>query len=248
MERVVRAGLTPPVRWFMRHQLRRAIGGRPIDPAAPQRGRFTRRDIDQIVDMTLVGYDDLVGLAHLDRLESVGNRLNVRLAVVTVALYRVLLDLGVSRSHACDLVSDAGWRLYSLGTRPLLAMARLRTADRQARVATVLGWLLRFPFAAPGRPGYEVDVWNDDDAMYTTWTWCPPQAFVRHLVSEHDDRGDLEAFRTSWCSYDWALNDVLAGGFGDYSRPQTMSRGDPQCDMRWSTRVAAPSRRAAVRR
>jgi hypothetical protein len=222
----------------MRRQLSRGIGGRSIDPSEPASGRFTRRDVRDVVDRSVRYIDDLVVFAELDRLKRRGNRLNVRLAVLTVAVYRALLDVGVPRDHAVDLVADAGWRLYVLGTRPLIAAGRLRARGRQRRINTVIRWMLRFPFSAPGRPGYEVEVREEDSAIYTTWTWCPPQVFVRELVTQHDDRGDLEAFRRSWCSYDWALNDLLAGGNGCYSRPCTMSDGDSRCDMRWSA-VAA---------
>lgn len=234
---------TAALRWLSRRCLRRALGGRPIDPEAPQRGRFTRHQVDGVAERAFEGFDDLVGYAELDEMERRGNRLNVRLAVLTVALYRALLDAGVPRGHACDLVADAGWGLYEMSARPLVAAARFRSRDQQRRINTVIRWLLRFPFSAPGRPGYEVEVWEDSDAIYTDWTWCPPQAFVRRLIADDEDRGDLEAFRRSWCRYDWAFNDRLAGGSGSYSRPHTMSYGDAHCDMRWSTAVADPTTR-----
>jgi hypothetical protein len=247
MGSLARGRRTAAVRWFTRRQLRRRLGGRSIDPAAPEHGRLTRRDIDAVAERAFRGFDDLVGFAALDDIERRGNRLNVRLAVLTVALYRALLDVGVPRSHAYDLVADAGWGLYEIGARPLVAAARFRSRDQQQRVSTAIRWLLRFPFSAPGRPGYEVEVCEADDAIYTNWTWCPPQAFVRRLVAEDEDRGDLEAFRRSWCAYDWAFNDRLASGTGDYSRPHTMSYGDTHCDMRWSTPVADPTARVISR-
>lgn len=231
------------VRWLARRHLRRVLHGRSIDPTVPERGRLTRRDVHAIAERTFGWFDDLIGEAHLDELDRRGNRLNVRLAVMTVALYRALLDEGIPRDVARDLVADVGWRLYEVGVRPLATAARLRSSDPQRRINTVIRWLLRFPFSAPGRPGYEAEVWEEPDAICTTWTWCPPHAFVRRLVAEGEDRGDLDAFRRSWCSYDWALNDRLAGGRGGYTRPHTMSDGDTCCDMRWSTRVAAPTTR-----
>lgn len=233
------------IRWVMRRQLWLAIGGRPIDPSMPDRGRLTRSAVNDVAERTFSGFESLLEFANFDELDRRGNRLNVRLAVATVALYRALLDIGIPQSHACDLVADAGWRIYRSATRPLAAAAHLRSRQPQRRVEIVLELLLHFPFSAPGRPGYEVETWAEDDAMYTTWTCCPPHEFVRRLTREREDRGDLEAFRRSWCSYDWSLNDLLAGGDGDYSRPHTMSHGDSQCDMRWSTCVPNPTRASA---
>ena len=218
----------------LRRQLRASIRGRRIDPEDRPSGRFSSRDISQIADLTLHQLDDLNSLAEYRTLSSAGNRLNTFLAVLTVSVYRALLDFGVPAPHARDLVADAGWRLYRLGTRPLVIAAHLRAKGRQRRLAIILTWLLRFPFGAPGRPGYEVEVRSDGEAVQTTWTWCPPLAYVRRVVEQRGDRGDIEAFRSSWFSYDWALNDLLAGGDGTYSRPHTMSRGDQLCDMTWS--------------
>jgi hypothetical protein len=246
MESLARGRRTAAVRWLSRRHLRRALVGRSIDLDAPERGRFTRHDIDAVAERAFGGFDDLVGYAEQDEMERRGNRLNVRLAVLTIALYRALLDAGVPRGHACDLVADAGWGLYDISARTLAAAARFRSRDQQQQINTVIRWLLRFPFSAPGRPGYEVEVQATSDAIYTNWTWCPPQAFVRRLVAEDEDRGDLEAFKRSWCAYDWAFNDRLARGSGNYSRPHTMSDGDTHCDMRWSTGIADPTTRPAA--
>lgn len=192
MESLARGRRTAAVRWLSRRHLRRALVGRSIDLDAPERGRFTRHDVDAVAERAFGGFDDLVGYAELDEMERRGNRLNVRLAVLTIALYRALLDAGVPRGHACDLVADAGWGLYDISARTLAAAARFRSRDQQQQINTVIRWLLRFPFSAPGRPGYEVEVQATSDAIYTNWTWCPPQAFVRRLVAEDEDRGDLK--------------------------------------------------------
>jgi len=169
-----------------------------------------------------------------------GSRLNVALAVLTVALHRALLRARVPPDHAIDLVADTGWGLYRLGARPIVFATRLRHRDPGRRMVTALRLLLRFPFSAPGRPGYEVEAHDRADGFTTTWTWCPPLAFVQDLIVEQGDQGELEVFRRSWCSYDWALNDVLTGGRGAYRRPHTLSSGDDRCDMTWSVSTADP--------
>ena len=97
---------------------------------------------------------------------------------------------------------------------------------------------MRFPFDAPGGPGYEVRSWTDDEGMHTHWSYCAPFAFVRRHVERHGDRGELEAFYQSWCLYDWPAADLLAGERAHagvhYRRLHTLSRGDAECDMCWS--------------
>ena len=233
---------TPMMRRLVRGVLGRGLDGRRVDPDDASRGRFCARDLDEVAGSTLRHMDQLFLRADLGQLSSLGNRLNVRLAVLTIALYRALLDFGVERDHAADLVADVGWRVYRAGARPVIAVAALRHREPARRMATALRMFLRFPFAAPGRPGYEVHVEAEPDAFSTTWTWCPPLAFVNQVIDAEGDRGELHAFRRSWCSYDWALNDLLTGGRGDYRRPHTMSSGDDRCDMVWAVAPARPTR------
>jgi len=97
-----------------------------------------------------------------------------------------------------------------------------------------------FPFSAPGRPGYEAEVWREEGQLLTHWTWCPPQTFVRDLVDRRGDRGELDAFYRAWCLYDWPGADLIAddGEHGHYARRHTLSRGDAVCDMCWKAGCA----------
>lgn len=136
-----------------------------------------------------------------------------------------------------ELFADIGWKVYArFLTLPRLS-ARMVTRDPQAQVNLILRMLLRFPFSAPGRPGYEVQAWTEPGRFCTFWTYCPPYAFVRDYVAEYGDRGEIEAFSKSWCWYDWAFTYAMVGGsyetHGHYERPHTLSSGDALCDMCW---------------
>lgn len=201
----------------------------------PPEGRWLRRDVKAFREATWRRVDDLLPAAQLEGLPTFGNRLNVFVAVVTTAAYQELLDRGVAHGYAATLVADVGWKIYAWMLFASALPACILTRSRQRRLELTLKLLMRFPFSAPGRPGYEVETWTEGETVYTHWTHCPPQAFVRALVEAGDDRGELDAFYRSWCLYDWAGADLLVGdgARGHYERPHTMSRGDDVCDMCW---------------
>lgn len=240
VQTVVRA--TKPL---LKRTLRRHLKDRMIDPADESRGRFLAKKSDRVTDRFMGEIDSQWEVAAIDRLPTLGSQLNVVLTAMTISLYRALVDEEVPEEHAADLTSDIVWHLYALGGRTVRGLAGLRTKEPHQRMVRALRLLLRFPFAAPGRPAYEVEVDDRDGEFLTTWTWCPPHAYVRELIAAQGDGGELRAFRRSWCSFDWAFNDLLAGGAGGYTRPHAMSDGDPCCDMTW-TIVDSPKRHSAT--
>lgn len=182
--------------------------------------------------------------ARLEYLQSAGNRLMVELAVYTTAAYRALLEAGLSQISARSTVADIGWEIYAKLLRLNSLPFRLVTRDSGRRLRGTIGLLLRFPFNASGAPGYAVETRREGEDLLTYWTHCPPQSFVRALVAESGDRGDLDAFYESWCQYDWPGADIIAndGRRGHYERRRTLSRGDPVCDMCWKAQ-AGPKRK-----
>jgi hypothetical protein len=232
--------------WLYRPLLRRAarqvLRGRLLDHDQPERGRWLGRDVDRYLDEVWMRTRHLLPEARLERLPTLGNRHNVFLAVVTTSAYQIMLEHGVERRYAMSLVADVGWKVYAWMLQLAALPARLLSRDPQLRMERTLRALMRFPFGAPGRPGYEVRAWSEGDRFLTHWTHCPPQTFVRELAARHGDRGELEAFARSWCLYDWPAADLLAGDGqqGHYERPHTLSRGDPVCDMCWRGRHEGP--------
>jgi hypothetical protein len=213
--------------------------GRMIERGRPERGRFLRGDVDTILKETWRNVDAMLPAAELEKLPTLGNRHNVFLAVLTVAGYHAYLSAGIEKEYAIELFADVGWKLYSKAAILPRLVARLMTRDPQKRLELMLRMLMIFPFSAPGRPGYEVKARAVADHFCTYWTHCPPHAFVRKYVERNGNRGELDAFRRSWCWYDWAITEVMVGGQrreGYYERPHTMSQGDEVCDMCWYAR------------
>lgn len=227
--------LTFAYRPVVRRAARQALEGRLLDPEKPERGRWLRRDVRGYLGDVWNRVADLTSRANLDALPTYGNRHNVFLAVVTTAAYQVLVERGVQQSYASALISDVGWKIYAWMLSLVAWPFRMTTRDPQKRMERILKALMVFPFSAPGAPGYEVRAWSEGARFFTHWTHCPPHAFVRRLAASGANNGELDAFYHSWCLYDWAAADFLAGDgtTGHYARPHTMSRGDPVCDMCW---------------
>jgi len=229
---------------FIRRAARHALHGRRIDPARPAAGRFLRADVTAFLDDVWCRVPVIMAGEDFTAIPTTGNKNNVFLAGVTIAAYHALLDRGIGRRYAMELFADVGWKLYETMVKVPFLFAGATASDPQRRMDRVLRWLMRFPFSAPGRPGYEVKAWAEPGRFNTYWTYCAPLGFVQRYVQAHGDRGEVDAFYRSWCLYDWPFADILAGGkAGDrdhYERPHTLSLGDSACDMCWHAAGSAP--------
>jgi hypothetical protein len=233
---------------LLRRAARQTLKGRLLDMNAPKKGRWLESDVKAYLVQVWARTDKLLPIARLDSLPTYGNRHNVFLAVVTTAAYQILLERATPSDYAKQLIGDLGWKIYGWMLSVIAVPFRLTTRDPVKRMERILRALMFFPFSAPGAPGYEVNVWTAGDNTHTHWTHCPPQTFVRRLVEMRGDRGELDAFYSSWCLYDWPGADILAhdGGHGHYTRTHTLSKGDAFCDMCWYGRVnVAPEARTS---
>ena len=242
-----------PIKWrlsrgFLRRVVsraaRRVLMDRALADIDGNRLRWLRPEIDRFLGTLEAEATALRPGAKLDALPSFGNRLMVELAVYTAACDRVLRRHGIAPASAREVVADLGWNVY----RRMLATAslpvRLATRDPGRRLRWTIGMLLQFPFNAPGAPGYAVETRAEGEEFLTHFTHCPPQSYVRRLSEETGDSDALEAFRQSWCLYDWAGADIIAGDGerGHYRRRRTLSHGDSVCDMCWTARASGIAR------
>ena len=178
--------------------------------------------------------------ADLTLIPNAGSRLMVELTIYTVAADASLRSHGVETKCAHSVMSDVGWDFY----RRMLAVsslpARIISRDPGRRLRWTIQGLLIFPFRSVGTPGYETRVFREGDDLHAHFTHCPPQTFARSVAELRDDPELLKAFRRSWCRYDSPGADLVVGDAkrGHYYRPQTLSGGDPVCDMCWKARVS----------
>ena len=135
-------GLLQP---WSRHAARQVIVGRrrSSDPAA---GRFTRSDVDGVVSTAWVTFMDLCG--DVPSQTKRGSRLNFRLACLTLAFFRALIEHGVARTYAVELTADLTWSFYKTwGTLRRLLKKGDPLGDLKRRSLEVVP--LSFPFNPP---------------------------------------------------------------------------------------------------
>ncbi len=235
------------MRWVLSRSARTILLSRGIGLLDGKTRRWFQKDVNDFLNTLDPEVQFQRSIADLDKLPNIGNRIMVEFAIYTAASYRVMLKLGISKASARQTISDIGWDVYASLLRLSSFPFRLVTRDPAKRLRWTIQSLLRFPFTAPGAPGYAVKHWSNDQNIYTHFTHCPPQSFVRKLVQETGDQGDLDAFYDSWCMYDWPGSDLIAddGQRGHYRRKQTLSRGDPVCDMCWAAQIDPADRQVA---
>lgn len=200
----------------------RAVIGRYVDRDDPERGRFTRRDVDDILADAWTRFDTLLPGAHLEQLKTLGNRQNVMFGVVTLAMFRAFVAAGIKKGYATELVTDAAWKVYERWIVLPRWLARLRSTDPQEQMEGMLTVLLRYPF---NRPGYQWEFLPGPESSQLNVYRCPVYEYFK-------SQGEEELFRNSWCTLDFALAQIMTKA-GCYERPQTLSAGDPVCAMKW---------------
>ncbi|MBE0409196.1 MAG: hypothetical protein IBX69_05620 [Anaerolineales bacterium] len=214
----IKIAYKPIVKW----SANRILKGRYLDRVDLNKGRFNQTDIDRVLENTWHNYDELAPTTHVERLKTLGNRHNVLLGVLTHALYRALLDVGLEKGYVTELVSDLMWKAYEQWIGLPRAFARLTTQDPQEQMNKMLNMFLRYPF---NPPGYDCKILAKTDVFV--------QDVYRFPVYEYFKSHSKEEFMlNTWCTQDFALAQVMTEG-GSYERSHTLAAGDKVCDMKW---------------
>lgn len=214
--------LYPPL---TRRAARRILVGRLRARQSPERGRFTRGEIDRYVDAAWTRYRERV--RNLPAQPTLGSAMNVRLACFTMSFFDALLAAGTERPYAIELTADAAWRVYRQWARIAVALARLTPSRRTALAFAAFDRRghasLRFPFNAPG---YLIETAPSDHGTAFDVVKCPVANYFRA-----QNAADLCV--ASWCNLDYALADLT---HDKLVRTETLVSGQDRCDFRLSPR------------
>lgn len=217
------------INFWLRRAFKRAayqiLMGRYRNRQKPRDGRFTRRQVDELLAHIWRRLDELLPQADLAQYPNLGNRQNLYLAVATRAAYQAFREVGIEMDYATELISDVAWKVYISWVPPLRFLARLVRRDPQKQMNFILSALMRYPFS---EPGYQREVWAEADGLCTHWYRCPPHTYFK----QHGDAEEMRFFNQTWCTFDWAFAQEMVPG-GWYERPHTLSAGDEVCDMKW---------------
>lgn len=152
----------------------RALVDRSRSTKQPETARFTRADVNRILNQVWRNFDQLAPSIPQER--TLGARMNVTLAGMTVAFYSALLAEGVEPKDSIQLTNDTAWIIYKRwGILPrLLSLVLARTSTDRLRVCTDL--FRRFPF---NPPSYIMEDLLDKTVISFNVTRCPIAEYFR---------------------------------------------------------------------
>jgi L-2-amino-thiazoline-4-carboxylic acid hydrolase-like protein len=213
----------PIIRWAAR----RALVGRNRDRNRSAQGRFTRVEVDRSIDQAWRRFQALAPSLPLE--PTVGSRMNVKLAALTISLFQVLLDGGIERAYAIELVSDTIWQVYRKWGRigqfldrvlPRALVKPMRNeTDLKRRVRKDGTVVLNFPF---NPPGYLAQYVPTKGALGFDMIRCPVAQVFRA-------QGAADLCWASWCDLDYALGEMQGIRL---QRTTTLVEGADRCDFR----------------
>jgi hypothetical protein len=206
--------MRPWARWAARS----AIVGRSRARTDTTAGRFTTADVRRLMRASWANFDDHAAVLPAE--PTLGSRMNVVLACLTVAMFEALLDEGVEREYAVELVGDMCWKVYEQWGRIPPVVSRLRTSDPAQRMRFEVDMFLRFPF---NQPGYLYRDQPEPSGRALDMTRCP---VADYLASR--DATDLTV--GAWCNLDFQLARMWGGTL---ERHGTLAGGAPHCDFRF---------------
>lgn len=200
---------------------RSAIVGRKRSRTDGTQARFTGAQVARLLRQAWSDYTEQ--LPTLPPQPTKGSTMNLRLAVLTIGMFRALLDEGIERAYAVELVSDVSWRVYGTwGALWAWLTPRTLAPGRLARRVRPDGtFVLGFPFDAPA---YVARFVPSKALLSFDMTRCP-------VADYFQAQGAVDLCVSAWCDLDYAIGEqqglVLR-------RTTTLVEGAPACDFRWS--------------
>lgn len=198
--------------------------GRNRAPHDLEKGRFAKAEVDRLLEQSWREFDKLVADPSCE--PTFGSRMNVRLAVLTLAMLHSLTMNGIERRYAIELIGDTCWKIYQSWGRVGRFLGWLSRRDpikdHARRISKDGSWPMSFPF---NPPGYR--------ALYVPAKGGLGFNVIRCPVAEYfHARGASDLAVSTWCMMDHPLAEMVGMKL---VRSQTLAAGDQQCDFRWFT-------------
>ena len=200
----------------------RALVGRNRVPYEPDNGRFTKAEVDRLLDQSWHDFDEVAPDVSTE--PTLGSRMNVRLAALTLAMLQSLTANGIERKYSIELIGDTCWKVYQYWGRVGRFIGRLSRRhpinDHAKRIIKDGSWPMSFPF---NPPGYRARYVPTQGGLGFNVIRCPVAEYFHTHGSE-----DLAV--GTWCMLDYPLAEMI-----DLKlvRTQTLAAGAPHCDFRW---------------
>lgn len=214
----------PVIRWAAT----RALVGRIRDRNKAERARFTRNEVNRFADLAWDKYQDFA--PNLPSQPTRGSQMNVRLAALTLSMFQVLLEAGIERTYAIELVSDMTWNVYRQWVRLSRFALRIlpeslthpvrNDANVRRHVKKDGTFVLGFPFNAPGYIAWYVPM---KGAAAFDMIRCPVAEVFR-------GQGSVDLCLSAWCNLDYSVAEMTGLKL---QRTTTIVEGSDRCDFRW---------------
>lgn len=208
-----------PVTGWATHQV---FIGRNRVPRDLRKGRFSKADVDRLLEQSWREFDKLVADSSCEL--TFGTRMNVRLATLSLAMLHSLTMDGIERKYAIELIGDTCWKIYQYWGRVGCFLGWLSRRDpikdHARRISKDGSWPMSFPF---NPPGYRARYVATQGGLGFNVIRCP----VAEYFHTH---GSEELAVSTWCMLDYPLAEMIEMKL---VRTQTLAAGDDQCDFRW---------------
>lgn len=129
----------------------------------PEYGRFTPREIEQIIHQANLNIKEL--MPHFVDHDNIGNYLMEYGGLLDLAIYRVLINEMVDTDYAMGLIGDMIWqaRVNAKGLIPIIDPLRMKIAKLTTQ--NPMGYLekrlrdgMKYPYS---KPGYKIEFYRD---------------------------------------------------------------------------------------
>lgn len=167
-------------------------------------------------------------LPGLQKKETAGATLVIRLSLLTLILYEKLISENIQKQEAIRLTSEITWAVYDKLTGIFWFFTRFFSGKPIVRLRKAMNFAVKyFPYNSPG---YEMEFLKADDSeFFFNVHKCPSAEFFKeHRLSE--------LCTETWCNLDYSLAEKWNVGL---ERDKTIAKGDELCTFRFKAKNVA---------